>query len=220
MVMKAPNELDALLLYWWKIVDRPTISKEELQNFIAFDLYTFSLDETKKMLQQGIDEGYLFYDPTTEILTLHPTLQTEFDQWQAGGREKVKKMIALLQTPWCGPITFEDTQKYKIYLADLIDANTQSQASKILASAVTIVDGDFAQLLSGTIHDYSFIINPKTHQIKHNCPDFLHYRVKNKKFCIHLARIIMKFYSNQPEETYTLIQNIVKHKEEWEFQAS
>ncbi|MHA1522285.1 MAG: hypothetical protein ACTSRK_19100 [Promethearchaeota archaeon] len=220
MVMKAPAKLDALLLYWWKIIDRPEISKEELQNFIAFDLYTFSLDGTKKKLQQGIDEGFLIYDPITEILKLNPTLQSEFDQWQAGGRKKTKKMLKLLQKPWRDPITFDDAQKYKIFLADLVDPITQSQASKILSSAVKIVDSDFAQLLSGTIQDYKFTINPKTHQIKHNCSEFQSYRVKNKTFCIHLARVIMKLYTDNPEETHILIRNIVRQKNEWEFQGS
>ncbi len=220
MVMKAPSKLDALLLYWWKIIDRPEISKEELQNFIAFDLYTFSLDMTKKKLQQGIDEEYLIYDPITEILKLNPALQSDFDQWQAGGRKKTKKMLNFLQKPWRDPIKFDGAQKYKIFLADLIDPITQSQASKILSSAVKIVDPDFAQLLSGTIQDYNFTINPKTHQITHNCPEFQSYRIKSKTFCVHLARVIMKLYTKNPEETCILIRNIVRQKDEWVFQGS
>ncbi|MHA1610641.1 MAG: hypothetical protein ACTSVZ_04360 [Promethearchaeota archaeon] len=218
MVMKAPAKLDALLLYWWKIIDRPEISKEELQNFIAFDLYTFSLDGTKKKLQQGIDEGFLIYDPITEILKLNPILQGEFDQWQTGGLKKTKKMIKTLKKPWRGPIEFDDAHKYKILLADLIDPITQSQASKILSSAVKIVDIDFNQLISGKVQDYNFSINPKTHKITHNCAEFQNYRSKNKTFCMHLARVIMKLYTKHPDETSNLIKNIVRKKEEWAFQ--
>lgn len=222
MVMKPPANLNDLILYWWKIIDREEIGIDEFQNFVAFELYTFSLEETKKKVQEAIDNKILLYDPTKETLQLSPALVDQFEQWQEKGKEKTQEMLKKLKAPWRQPIEFNETEQYAIYLSDIVDSNVAAKAATILSSKVKFAgsaDGNLATGIAGTVEDYEFRIDVPEQIIYHNCPEFQQFRSHQKTFCAHLARLIMKLYTKNPQEVFKLIQNIVVNKENWEFQA-
>lgn len=220
MVFKTPNTLDQQILYWWKILDQPQITQDELQNFIAFELFTFSLEETKKKIQQAIDQKLLTYDPVTEILELSPSLKKEFEKWQEGGKVKTKKMLEILRRKWRQPIKFDEEDLYHIYYKALVDPIIDSRASKILASAVKIETVDFKSVISGKVIDYPFHIDIKNKRIVHKCPEMTAFRIKEKNFCSHLGRVVMKLYLKFKEDTFSLLKDISQNMELWEFSHS
>ncbi|MHA1775204.1 MAG: hypothetical protein DRO88_04645 [Promethearchaeia archaeon] len=220
MVLKTPNTLDQLILYWWKIIDRPQISRDELQNFIAFELFTLSLEETKHKIQQAIDQKLLQYDPLTEILQLRPSLQTEFEAWKNEGVKKTKKMLEILRKPWRKPIEFDEKDYYNIYYHDLVDPTIDKRTSNIMSSAIELQKLDFNSIITGKINGFPFEINLEEKRIVHRCPDFTPFRIQEKSFCPHLARLIMKLNFKNKDETLKLLKKIVQNKNFWEFSNS
>ncbi|MCF2139130.1 MAG: hypothetical protein K9W44_03660 [Candidatus Lokiarchaeota archaeon] len=235
MVMKPPSELNQLLLYWWKIIDRDEINKDDLQNFIAFELFTFSLEKTKATIQEAIDRKLLIYDPITDLVRLNSTLQTKYNEWLKGGITKTKKMLQVLRKRWREPLQFRKEDIFSVYYQDLVDPLVHNRASRILSSRVKIDKSNFDDIgnsgdldninnlddlklfISGKIKGYPFQIDSSRKIIQHVCPEFKQYRAKEKSFCPHLARLILKINLKYPEITLGLLKRIAQTKESWIF---
>ena len=229
MKFSPPTDLRGIMLYLWKIIDNPRILKDTLNNFIAFDLSLTTLDKAKKMVEQAIKQGYLLEDSTLEYVNLNEDLEKEFNEWQNNGKIKVKDIQKILDTNWRPDAKISINQHYLALLVDLIDPSIYDQATKLRSSTIQILQKDFETEISGNAKEkqeendvqiYPFAINVKNQEIIHNCPDFNKFRCKNKKFCLHLGRLVIKLYAKEPDQTVSLLKNLVYNREKWQFQIN
>jgi hypothetical protein len=223
-----PSDLKDIVIYWWKILDRPIINIDALHNFIAFDLYLFSLEKTKLIVQQAIKLKYLKYNADKEEIQLGSEMLDLFEIWQAKGSEKLMKMQKVLSEKWRDKLDISDTRKYNVYINDLIDYSIQKKANKIRPSTIQISTKDFKTSIKGTISEindeedeitYNFDVLPKKRKISHNCPDYLELRKNRKQFCVHLAALFKKLsvYPDTKVQTKNLVEDIVNNKDKWIF---
>lgn len=226
MNFSIPSDKRRRILYIWKIIDRPTINIDELYNFLTFELFLAPLDEVKKIIREALDLKFLVEDFKSEEVSLGESLQDEFEKWQAGGRQKIRKLHKLLNTSWRDPIEIDEKSKYEIFEEDLVEPSIKKKAGLIRSSALKIEKLDFLNEIRGKIDDkgengqkisYSFKIFPKDRKILHDCPDYNNLRKNQKKFCIHLGRLLMKLKNKDATKTYRLLEDLVENRESWIF---
>ena len=226
MNFAVPADLEGQVLYWWKIVDKPTILLDELHNFIAFDLFLASLEKTKATVRNAIAKGLLVEEGDSELIRLAPPLAEKFAKWQENGHEKVLKMHKTLRHSWRLPLEITQNLTYSALLSDIIDISVYERAGKIRASAIKLSQEDFTQGIVGRALEYDaddneiffdFTIDPKNRVIHHACPDYLAVRKEQKTLCAHLARVFMKLYANNDTATFALVNDLVRHRDAWSF---
>lgn len=226
MSFAVPADLREIVLYWWKIIDRPTILLDELYNFIAFDLFLAPLDKTRLIVDKAIQEGYLISDPIQETVRLADDLENDFKKWQEGGIEKVQRMKDLLNQAWRPPLEISEKSVYDILQSDIADVSVREKAGKMLASAVKIDQVDFNSEIQGYGKEetekgedvlFPFSINVPSRIIQHNCPEYLFLRKDQKRFCPHLVRAFTKLFISDELQTQKLLRDLVDNRENWVF---
>ena len=226
MSFAVPADLREIVLYWWKIIDRPTVSLDELYNFIAFDLFLAPLDKTRLIVDKAIHEGYLISDSIQETVYLSKELEADFKKWQAGGVEKVQRMNELLNQAWRPPLEITEKSVYDILQADIADVSVREKAGKMLASAVKVDRVDFNSEIVGFGKEenekgediqYPFSINVISRSISHNCPEYLNLRRDQKRLCPHLVRAFTKLFISNELQTQKLIRDLVDNRDSWSF---
>jgi hypothetical protein len=226
MSRSMPKDLQNQVLHWWKILDNPTILKDDLVYFLAFDLFIGSIEYVKKTIEDAVHQGFLCEDPVREEIQLNTELSSKFLQWQEGGIGKVRKMDTILRIPWRDPRKIESDQIYQVLISELVDPIIRRKAEQIRSSSISFTQTDFAHLITGTVNDlpaekslerYKFSINPVEKSINHGCNEFRNLRQKQKRFCPHLARVFMKLFVQDKEKTIELLRNIVEQRDSWSF---
>ena len=97
MVFTIPSDLRDIVLYWWKIIDRPNIYLDDLYNFLAFGLFLASMDKAKSIVQEAIKLKFLIENKETESVKLSKSLETEFNAWQNSAKEKISPGVRSFQ---------------------------------------------------------------------------------------------------------------------------
>ncbi len=228
MAFTPPSNLKDLVLYWWKIIDRPKIQRDHLVNYISFDLSMFKLNETKKILNEGIKRGYLMENKKKEEIQLAKALKKEFSEWQEEGVKIRQKMLAKLNHTWRENMEITENMVFQVLKDDLIDPKVEESAKKIRSSQIKIESADLSGKIKGKVKDtndegneilYPFVINTENKTIIHKCPMFVQVHREKKNFCRHLARLIMKLYVKNKEETKQILEDIIENKQDWSFQV-
>lgn len=228
MAFSIPSDLRGIVLYWWKIIDRPQVVKDHLYNFIAFELYLTTLNKAKKMVEQAIKMGFLQEDDSMEYVSLTKDLQQELESWQIAGREKALKIQEQLEKDWLSDKKVTINQRYNALLVDLIDPAIFEKSGTMRASWIKLESTINDPKIQGTARDYDendnkvvypFQIDLSDKIIAHNCPDFINLRQSKKQLCDHLGRVIIKLFSSDPEKTVELLETIVHNKSQWRFDA-
>ncbi len=226
MSLASPADLRNLVLHWWKIIDQPHILKDQLSNFIAFDLYLTSLEKAKIMIHQAIAQNFLVEDTSLEYVALSPELRQDFLQWQEAGKKKARKIQSLLNQTWRPNPSITTDQRYHALLVDLIDVAVLERSKKMRASRINLESPDFQGKVTGYAREknengkdeqYPILIDIPSRKIIHNCPEFISQRMPYKQFCVHLGKVIIKLYLEDKEATITLLEDMVHHREKWVF---
>ncbi len=226
MNFSVPAEKRQRILYFWKIIDRPSINIDELYNFLTFELFLAPLQEVKKIIGEALDLKFLIEDSKSEEVSLSQSLKVEFENWQNKGEEKIKKIDNILSKSWRSPIKIDKKMKFEIMEDDIIDPSTKKKASIIRSKALTIENLDFSGEIRGKIEDkdengkltsYDFVITPKDRKITHNCPEYNKLRKLQKKLCPHLGRVFIKLNISNQDATLKLLEDLVEKREKWVF---
>ena len=226
MSFAVPADLREIVLYWWKIIDRPSILLDELYNFIAFDLFLAPLDKTRAIVDKAIQDGYLIADPIQETVTLSESLNSDFQAWQKMGIEKVQRMSELITQAWRPPLEITEKSVYDILQSDIADVSVREKAGKMLASAIKVEKVDFNSEIMGYGKEenekgediqYPFCINVPSRMLQHNCPEYLDLRRDQKRLCPHLVRAFTKLFISNELQTQQLIRDLVDNRESWTF---
>lgn len=229
---RPPTELSEMVLYWWKILASPSINLDKLHHFIAFELFLYPLPKTKKIVKQAIRLGYLIEDEDVEEVSLSHDLRQKYQEWQDHGTEKFLEMRDILSRRRAPKLEVTTNMQYEALKSDLVDIPVEKKASKILASSIEITQLDFSEDIIGNAIEYiassdtneedqevqyPFSISLRTQTINHNCPEYLSLRQPQKKFCVHLARLLMKLYRKDAKNTIKLVTDIVTNRVQWKF---
>ncbi len=226
MTFAIPSDLRQMVLYWWKIIDQPSINIDDLYNFIAFDLYLDTFENAKIYVQKAINSNFLIENEQKETIQLSNELESEFNMWQEEGRNKAQKARSIINQKWNKSFEISDNLIYDVCRMDLLDNIDIANAGRIRSSFLSIDKLDFTDKIAGKIKDksengkeiiYPFIIDIRNSKIIHECPEYSQVKKNQKKFCRHLGRVLMKLYSSEKTETINLIKKIVNNKDQWEF---
>ena len=226
MNFSVPSDKRQRILYIWKIIDSPTINIDDLYNFLTFELFLAPLEEVKKIIQEALDLKFLVEDSKLEEVSLSDSFKVEFEKWQDKGEEKIKKIHHVLSKSWRDPITINEKSKYEIFEDDLIEPLTKKKASIIRSKALTIEKLDFSREIRGKIEDkdengqkiiYNFEILPQARKLTHNCPEYTNLRKNQKKFCVHLGRLLMKLNNSDETKTFKFLEDLVENRDKWVF---
>jgi capsid protein len=221
-----PADLKGQLLYIWEILDVRRVNLDRLFNIMAFELKMGPPAKCKALIKQAIAEKLLIEDTDLEEVELDPKMRSQFEEWQKEGTEKAKKMKGVLEKSWREPFNISEQTFYTVLERELFDIMVRNQAEKrFLSSAVKLDQSDFMKEISGSVSvsqpdgtsmTLPFKIDITKHQIIHDCSEY-GFRKKQKRFCIHLARVIMKLYVLDAVKTTQLVQNIVQKRADWNF---
>jgi hypothetical protein len=221
-----------MVLYWWKILASPSINLDKLHHFIAFELFLYPLPKTKKIVKQAIRLGYLIEDEDMEEVSLSHDLRQKYQDWQDHGTEKFQEMREILSRRRAPKLEITTNMQYEALKSDLVDIPVEQKASKLLGSSIEIGQLDFSEGIIGNAFDYivssdsneeeqevqyPFSISRRTQIIMHNCPEYMSLRQPQKKFCVHLARLLMKLYRKDAKSTIELVMDIVTNRLQWKF---
>ena len=222
------KDLKNQIFHWWKIIDRPSINQDELINFVSFELFLSTLEKTKEMIKQSLEQGLLILNQTSEEISLGPELKKVYAAWQKLGDEKVASMQKAIKKKWRPRFKLSHNDLFQVYLNDLADVMIIQEANKLRASRVKI-DNDLETitevgliLLGKGVEDgvdYPFIINLKKQTLIHNCPDFIVHRRDNSQLCKHMVRVFQKLYSKKSALAIKVLKNISLEKEKWVFSS-
>ncbi|MHA1585031.1 MAG: hypothetical protein ACTSVU_02410 [Promethearchaeota archaeon] len=228
MVSTKIDEIRNYLIKIWKIIDQPKVEREYLQNLIAFELYLFTLDKAKKFIEQAIKLNLLVEDEDTETVQLNPELNQAFLEWQKAGSKKVEEMKKILNTSWRKISKPGINQKYQAFEQELVDVIVKKNAIALRSSSIVINSLNLSSIIDGTAKDingnqdnieYPFKIDVENRRVQHNCPEFQNLRKEQKKFCKHLAYLMMKLYAKKEnqEQIINLMRDIVINRNLWVF---
>lgn len=214
-----------LLLFFWQILDLARINIDLLKNTMAFEFKVGSPEKCTNFIRQAITDKLLIEYPDEEEVELCSELKQEFERWQQDGTIRSYRIRDLLNKSWRTPIDLGENATFTVLLNDLSDSTVQDKASKMLASKASIETQDFSSYISGTVlHRQDddqeialpFRIDCKNRQIIHQCYEYDHLRKAQKKFCVHLTKVIMKLAKDSQKCTQ-LLHDIVYNKAQWQF---
>lgn len=215
-----------LLLFFWQILDLTRINVDLLRNTMAFEFKIGSPEKCSTFIRQAITDKLLVEHVDDEEVELSPELKQEFERWQQDGAIRANRIRDLLNRSWREPINLGENAKFPILMNDLADSIVQDKAAKMLASKASIETQDFAGIISGTVQHRQdddqeiplpFKIDCPNHQIVHQCYEYDHLRKAQKKFCVHLTKVILKLATKEGQKATQLLQDIVYNKNQWQF---
>jgi hypothetical protein len=228
MNVTPPQNLRDLILFIWKIVDSPTISKDRLVNIIALDLYLVTPPNAREMITKAIESGFLSENRELEEISLANPLMEEFTKWQAEGEVKAKQIQAILHRKWRPPFEIDENFRYNVLIRDIIDELSWSRAQKIRSSWIKFQIESPGEQLQGTMKEPSsdgemaselpFDIRISQRTIIHSCPEYNQLRKAQKKLCTHLGAVVVKMYAQDKVMTTKFIEDLIEQREQWIFQ--
>ncbi len=222
---KIPKESpQELLLYIWKIIGLPYITKEDLSHYIPFKLSLLPPEKTKIFIRKCLDNNFLKINLDNTI-SLSDDLERKFKSWQKKSKENIKKKESIFRDGVKTLKKFEDNQKSKlnILLKIFLDKGTINRAVSISSDSIKILELNpnkgilKAEILGSKNESYLIEISLKNKTIKHNCHDYLERRAPKKKFCKHIAKLFLDLKENNKEFIVSILNDIADSVNNWNF---
>lgn len=225
MNLKVPQkDAEQLILYLWKIIDLPKISKEDLLYNISFKFFLISPTKASKLIQQSIKKGFLTQNPDGTI-SLSDTLQSYLSSWQQKRKNKIlrQKKLKEKQEADLKELQRSKPSDFSTLLKAFLDKGTLNRAVMVTEDSfnlntLNLEEGIVKGKVSGS-RDEPYIIELDADQkiLKHDCHDFRERRAPNKKFCKHLAKLFLILQEKNERLTIELLDSIGDTINEWEF---
>lgn len=213
-----------LILYIWKIIDLPKISKSDLLHQITFKLYLLPPEKTANFINKSIENNLLKINLDNTI-SLSDKLENKFKSWQKKREEIINRKERDVKTK---NIILKDLDKkknsdYNVLLKIFSDKSTINRAVSISTELIKFLEVNQdkevvkAQFLGSKKESYSIEIDLKKKTIKHNCHDYVERRAPNKKFCKHLTRLFLIMKEKNKKFVENLLSNLADSINEWEY---
>lgn len=225
------SELEAKIrdeiIEWWKYCDMDFILRDDLEQMISYEIVKYPIEKTRQIIDQAIKYQILIENKEKETLHVHPTIQSEIEEWQTAGKKKLSKIRALLDKKWRPQFEPSQSSQFDVLKNDIIDVITNKRAGKLRASSIKIENLDFDDRIEGIAIDktkegkkteFPFLIDNSKKHIVHNCPEMQKYQENSIQFCSHLARLLMKLYAKDGETTVKWLEHLIHSKAAWQMQ--
>ena len=215
-----------LILYIWKIIDLPSISKIDLAYKISFEMCIMAPNKAEEFINRSIDKRLLKKE-NKDSISLSQDLAQKLKKWQIDMRNNIRKKINSLRKIDNIIDDFENvrTSDFNTLLKSFLDKGTINRAATISDKAFQLNHIDYESgiikaKVKGTKEEfYNIEINSQDKTIIHNCHDFETNRSRNKRFCKHLAKFFLLFKEKNEKSAGKLLIDITQNINDWEFTA-
>ncbi len=218
------NNESELVLYIWKIINLPSISKSDLLYKISFELFILPPEKAIQFIDLSVKKNLLTKDEL-ENLFLSQNLKKKLSGWQAKRKKEIAKKMKLVENriDLEVDINKSEAKSFKTLLKAFIDKGTLNRAATVSDSAFNIKKYDLkegivkVEVTGSRSKTYNVEINTKNQTLVHDCHDFQQNRVKNKKFCKHLVKLFFLLKEKNESKAVGFLSNIAKDINNWEF---
>jgi hypothetical protein len=225
MILKVPrNNNSELILFLWKIIDLPQISRNNLLYRISFELFLFPPEEATKFINTCIENNLIILNEKGD-LSLSKSLTTKLEVWQKRRRDDIKQKINSTRkiTQLQNDIENGKSTNFSVLFKSFVDKGTLNRAARVTNKAFDIKQLDFvkgeikATVLGSKGDPYIIEIDLNEKFLKHNCHDFEARRSQKKQFCKHLTKFILLLRENYQDSAELFLKSLYENIENWEF---
>ena len=209
------------LLYIWKIIDLPMISKNDLIYEISFKLFFDSPEKANLFVDKSIKNNYLVKDDN-ENLSLSQNLKKNLTSWQIKRKKAILNKIINRNDVKNNKI-FEDDSNHNALLKAFLDKGTINRAVTLSEDNFNIKEFDYkngiiqVDIVGIKESTYIIEINTKNKTLVHNCHDFQERRATDKKFCKHLAKLFLILKDKDSVSALNFLREIAENINEYKF---
>jgi hypothetical protein len=213
-----------MLLYFWKIIDLPNISPNDLMFTISYELFLLPPEEAVAFIDSCLENKFLIKDDNGN-LCLSTTHNQQFLDWQTKRKITVLKNLEIVKHVAESKINSksEESTIFNVLLLQFADKDTLGRSASITSSDFKQIElnkelGLIQSFVKGSEKEpYKIELDIGKKSIRHNCHDFETRRSKNKKFCKHLIKFIMLLRDDEKEFTENFLKNLANDIENWKF---
>ena len=213
-----------VILYIWKIVDLPNISKKNLLYKISFDLFIWPPAKATLFINKCVKSQFLIEDEKKNI-SLAPNLKKMLESWHEERFQVINSNLkAIHKNTNVRKKLLENVKKtYGVLLKAFSDERTIAQAISISEDAVDITTFDLkmgkidAKVAGSQKGAYKILIDTKEKIVFHDCQDFVRKRAGNQKFCNHLTRLFLLLQERDEDSATGFLEELGKNIKELSF---
>ncbi|MHA2390942.1 MAG: hypothetical protein ACXAEX_03145 [Promethearchaeota archaeon] len=217
------NNQSELLLYYWKIIDLPSISFHDLMYNISFKLFSLPPDEANFFIKKCLKDNLLIEDNKGKF-RLSDSLKRRLEDWQEIRTKTITEKLDSVQKIGKLKSSIEKDQSnlFGVLIKQIVEKGTLNRAATVSSSDFEILEFDYEKgiirsTVSGSKEDpYIIELDINNKFLKHNCHDFETRRSINKKFCKHLTKLFL-WLKDEKKEIEFFLKTIVESIEEWTF---
>ncbi|MHA2007151.1 MAG: hypothetical protein ACXABO_08520 [Promethearchaeota archaeon] len=218
------NNISELLLYFWKIIDLPYISLNEMLHRISYKLFLLTPEKATLFINNCLKSNHLIKDAKGNLILSDP-MNHKLRTWQEKRKKEIiarrisTKKISLLKNE----LGSEKSSIFSTLIKSFVERETLNRAVGVSNSAFNIEQFDreigvVKASVSGTnIDAYTIEIDTNKKILKHNCHDFETRRSKNKKFCKHLTKLFLLLKDKNKNHTEFFLKDLVENIDKWDF---
>jgi len=218
------NNNSEMVLYIWKIIELPSISRSELIYELSFELFLFSPNGASKFIQEVVDNKFLIENPNNTFKLTH-NLEQKLKNWHIKRKAQLLKKIesSKKETQEIDNFDKNNLNKYNTLLKAFLDKGTINRAGSVSDSAFKIIKFDpkgkiiKAEVKGSNDAPYNIEISINDKFIKHNCHDYQTNRAKDKKFCKHLAKLFLLLKKKNEKSALFFLESITNEINSWDF---
>ena len=218
------NNNSEMVLYIWKIIELPSISLSDLLYELSFELFLFSPNGASQFIQKVVDNNFLIEIPNNMFKLSH-NLELKLKNWHIKRKAQILKKIesSKKETQEIDNFDKNNLNKFNTLLKAFLDKGTINRAVTVSDSAFNIIKFDpkskiiKAEVKGSNDAPYNIEISINDKFIKHNCHDFQTNRVKNKKFCKHLAKLFLLLKKKNEKSALFFLESITNEINNWDF---
>ena len=218
------NNNSEMVLYIWKIIELPSISLSDLLYELSFELFLFSPNGASQFIQKVVDNNFLIEIPNNMFKLSH-NLELKLKNWHIKRKAQILKKIesSKKETQEIDNYDKNNLNKFNTLLKAFLDKGTINRAVTVSDGAFNIIKFDSkskfikAEVKGSNDAPYNIEISINDKFIKHNCHDFQTNRVKNKKFCKHLAKLFLLLKKKNEKSALFFLESITNEINNWDF---
>ncbi len=220
------NNTSELVLYVWKIIDLPKISKKDLLYKISFELFLMVPEKATIFIDKSIKSEFLIEDGQKNI-SLTSSLKKKLKSWHSIRKDEIICNIEATRKNLSVKERIKENSKinYGVLLRAFSDKGTLNRAISVTDDSFDIKRFDFnegiiiAKVKGSQKQTYNIGIDINKKELFHDCHDFISKRAKNKQFCKHLTKLFLVLKERDEDSVIGFLKEIALYIDDWSFTA-
>ena len=220
------NNTSELVLYVWKIIDLPKISKKDLLYKISFELFLMVPEKATIFIDKSIKSEFLIEDGQKNI-SLTSSLKKKLKSWHSIRKDEIICNIEATRKNLSVKERIKENGKinYGVLLRAFSDKGTLNRAISVTDDSFDIKRFDFnegiiiAKVKGSQKQTYNIGIDINKKELFHDCHDFISKRAKNKQFCKHLTKLFLVLKERDEDSVIGFLKEIALYIDAWSFTA-